>query len=73
MRKALKEIKDKRETFVGIFERLGKKPAFRGPDLVTVLLRDIKNSNGQIVADHLWLNYTKGFQAIAPLSVFLSN
>ena len=53
MRKALKEIKDKRETFVGIFERLGKKSAFRGPDLVTVLLRDIKNSDGQIVADHL--------------------
>jgi hypothetical protein len=30
-------------------------------DVVTVLLKDVKDESGNIVTDHLWFNMTKGF------------
>lgn len=48
--------------------RKGKKSAFRGPDLVTVLLQNIVCvSNGETVTDHLWFNETKGFQSLGDI------
>jgi hypothetical protein len=67
MRKKMRAMNGDRLTFTGVFVRKGSKPAFRGPDLITILLQDIKTADGKIVADHLWFNYTKGFEAIEPL------
>lgn len=66
MRKNLQKINGTRATFTGVFERFGTKNGWNGPEK-TVLLKDIRNSSGEIVADHLWFNYTKGFQML-PLS-----
>ena len=63
MRKKLKEIGSQdRHTFTGIFIRTGWKSGYKG-DLQTVLLQDVKDSNGEVITDHLWFNLTKGFQS----------
>lgn len=60
-RKNLKKIgKEQRHTYTGTFERFGKKKGYMGIEH-TVLLKNVKNSAGQIVTDHLWFNKTKGF------------
>ena len=51
---------DKRYQFTGIFKRFGMKNRYKGPE-ETVLLTDICDTEGNKVADHLWLNKTKGF------------
>lgn len=70
MRKALNKLNHKkRYTFIGTFERFGKKTAFRGEDLTTVLLKDIHlKDDSRILTDHLWFNLTKGFaqQSLLP-------
>lgn len=55
---------DERYHFTATFERFGQKPAYRSstPDK-TVLLKDVK-CDGDFVAEHLWFNYTKGFQKL---------
>ncbi len=63
MREELKKIKEVRASFIGTFERIGTKSSF-GYLKQTILLKDIKDSTGQIVADHLWFNLTKGFSAL---------
>lgn len=64
MRKALDQLDHKkRYTFIGRFERFGKKTAFRGPDITTVLLKDIHlKGNSNILTDHLWFSLTKEFK-----------
>lgn len=64
MRIELKNIGDKeRHTFTGEFGRFGEKPAYKSPiPDVTVLLLHVKDETGNIVTDHLWFNYTKGFR-----------
>jgi hypothetical protein len=52
-----------RGSFTGTFERIGVKTSF-GYTKKTVLLKDIKDSRGTLVADHLWFNLTKGFEAL---------
>lgn len=65
----LKKMVEQRMRFKGTFVRMGCKPAYRGPELPTVLLQNITHlETGQIVTDHLWFNYTEGFKAIAPLT-----
>jgi hypothetical protein len=68
MRKELAEYNEERARFRGVFVRYGKKTAYRGPDLITILLKDITGVNsGQVMCDHLWFNHTKGFAALGPL------
>lgn len=63
MRMELKEIgSETRHTFTGVFIRIGLKNGYKCP-LETVLLKDVRDSSGRIVTDHLWFNLTKGFQA----------
>ncbi len=61
-RKELGNNGEVRDTFTGIFERLGSKNGWFGQR--TVLLKDIKNKDGEVVTDHLWFNLTKGFQKL---------
>ena len=54
---------DIRATYSGTFKRFGSKNGYKGL-IETVLLLDIKNSTGDIIADHLWFNKTKGFSSL---------
>lgn len=64
MRTDLKNIGETdRHTFTGRFARFGEKRAYKSPiPDVTVLLLEVKDTDGNMVADHLWFNYTKGFK-----------
>jgi len=33
----------------------------------TVLLVDIRDSNGKLICDHLWFNMTKGFEVLGTM------
>ena len=68
MRTELKNINGKRGKFYGVFERYGSKTNWKGYPEDTVLLKDIKDLNGKIVADHLWFNLTKGFEKIGEMN-----
>jgi hypothetical protein len=65
MRKALASEVGVRKSFVATFSRLGKKVNFKGHSEDTILLVDIKDeATQQVVADHMWFAYTKGFEKI---------
>lgn len=65
MRDKLENRYGQRTKFYGIFERFGVKPDYHGIGTVqTILLKDLRDANKQLVADHLWLTYTKSFQSI---------
>ena len=58
-REKLAAIDGQRMRFTATVERFGTKRAFRGPDLATILLRDVRRADSnQIVTDHLW--FTQG-------------
>lgn len=64
MRKELKKLDKVRGIFTGAFVRFGKKSGWKGTTLTTILLTDIKDNEGNVVSDHLWFNYTKGFESV---------
>lgn len=64
-RKVLGANDGERNLYTGEFVRVGFKNGFKGP-VKTVLLKDVKDENGQLVTDHLWFNMTKGFEAANP-------
>jgi len=53
--------------FIGVFRRFGIKTNWHGFPEKTILLNEIKNKEEKIVSDHLWFNYTKGFQKLGEL------
>jgi hypothetical protein len=64
MREKLASIEGERTEWSGTFSRYGRKTAFRGPPLQTVLLVDVKDAAGNPACDHLWFNFTKEFAAL---------
>lgn len=68
MREELAKINNIRTKFTGEFERLGEKNNFWGSNK-TILLKNIKNLDGETVTDHLWFMYTKNFQKLGKLRV----
>lgn len=67
MRTGLKKDLGERKTFTGKFVRTGKKAGFKGYSQETILLKDVTDkSTGEHVTDHVWLNYTKGFEHVNP-------
>jgi hypothetical protein len=66
MRKALKARNGVRTTFRGTFVRSGTKRGYTGKTLTTLLFKDITDADGNVVSDHLWFNYTKGFEKLSP-------
>lgn len=52
-----------RSTFYGTFERTGYRESYGHPK-TTILIKNIKDTNGVTVADHLWFNMTNGFNSI---------
>jgi hypothetical protein len=66
IRKALKEKLGFRGTFSGTVDRIGSKRAFRGPPIPTVCLVAVRDGEGRVVCDHLWLTMGKQLAAIHP-------
>lgn len=65
MRKELAREEGERKKFRATFDRVGKKINYKGYSEDTILLKNIIDvSTNQPVADHLWFNYTKGFEGI---------
>jgi hypothetical protein len=64
MRHTLKQIEDLRSTFSGTFVRFGQKNGWEGRVETTILLKDITDSHGGVVCDHLWFNLTKQFNCL---------
>lgn len=67
MRDALEDVEGERHRYFGVFEKFGTKSAYRGPPIQTVLLKDVKSISGDYICDHLWFNYTKGFEKLGEL------
>ncbi len=67
MREELEQIDGERLKFVGTFKRFGRKRDYKGNFVNTVLLINVKDENGKLVADHLWFNNTKRFQKLGIL------
>lgn len=63
MRNKLKVIDGERRTFYGEFVRLGLKSGYKGTE-ETVLLKNIYDTSGQFITDHLWFNLTKSFEKL---------
>lgn len=64
MRDALKQIDGERREFVGTFSRYGRKPGWKGAEVTTILLINVRDATGRKVCDHLWFNMTKEFAAV---------
>jgi hypothetical protein len=67
MRKELKELEEQRDVFTGLFKKYGIKSNYRRPSTDTLLLINIRDNEGTLITDHLWLNLTKGFEKLGPL------
>lgn len=61
MRKKLENIgSEKRFEYTGIFQKFGIKSGYKS-SLPTFVVTNVKDSNGQLITDHLWLNFTTMF------------
>jgi hypothetical protein len=67
MRKKLEKMEDIRTIFKGVFVRYGTKNGYKGV-VRTVLLKDISDSSGRILSDHLWFTLTLGFDKLGYLT-----
>lgn len=66
MRKALSDKEGERRKFSAIFSRFGSKVNYHGYAEETILLTHVVDlENQQVVADHIWFNYTKSFREAA--------
>jgi hypothetical protein len=64
MREKLKERELKRGTYTATFVRFGSKSGYKGYPVKTVLFRDVADSAGVVVTDHLWFTCGKQFTAL---------
>jgi hypothetical protein len=66
MRKELAKDSGLRKKFRATFIRIGKKTGFKGYSEETILLKDIRDAEtNQVVADHVWFRFTKGFEKLS--------
>ncbi len=68
MRKPLSKMDGIRTRFSATFERYGSKRNWNGYPVATVLLRDVRDASGKVLADHVWLMETKAFKAAGPFA-----
>lgn len=64
MREELAKQEGRRMLYRARVGRFGSKPAYRGPAVPTILLRDVRDSQGNVVADHLWFMLGKSFSRL---------
>lgn len=66
MRKQLASKEGERKKFTAVFSRLGRKAGYTGYSVETILLTKVRDAEtGELVTDHLWFTFTKGFQLFA--------
>lgn len=61
MRDALASREGSRTLYRAAVARFGLRTAYRGPAIRTILLRDVTDCRGLVVADHLWFTLGKSF------------
>lgn len=74
MRDTMKDLCGKRLKFNGVFCKIGHRNSFYtegnkrkfNRKLYTVLLRDLRDENGELIADHLWLDLTPPWVCVHP-------
>lgn len=64
MRKELQNIEGVRQRFIATFERYGKKSAYKGPPITTLLFKNIRDVNGAQFSDHVWFTTNKQFEKL---------
>ena len=52
-----------RATFSGTFDRIGSKKGWLGPEQ-TLLVKNVRNAEGQVVVGQVWLKFTEEFAAL---------
>ncbi|MCK4848272.1 MAG: hypothetical protein KAT16_04545 [Candidatus Heimdallarchaeota archaeon] len=67
MREIFAVKENQRMTFSGVFTRYGTKSNWHGYPEKTILLKQIKNENDEVLTDHIWFSLTKGFQKLGEL------
>jgi hypothetical protein len=66
MREKLGKLHNQRKRFTAHVKRFGTKPAYRGyVPIKTVLLVDITDETGTIVADHMWMTVGKQLEDLS--------
>jgi len=71
MREKLTKVDGQRMRFTATVERFGTKRAFRGPDLQTILLSDVRFADTkELACDHLWFTCGQWSLGLAPGMVF---
>ena len=59
-RQGLQKLEGERAVFTGIFRKYGSLRSWTGPNpRKTFLLEDLRDDNGDIVADHVWISSFK--------------
>jgi len=66
MREKLEPLAGQRLRFRGVFSKYGVKSSYKGLPRLTLILVDVEHG-GVVVTDHLWFNWTKGFQGLGLL------
>ena len=64
MRRALKSLEGVRTTFHGTVSQFGIKSGYTGRYLPTLMLKDVMDSAGNLVTDHLWFLVGKQLAAL---------
>lgn len=67
MRKELKAINGERDTFTATFSRYGSRNNWNGFPEKTYLLKGIRNKDGKILTDHLWIKDGKRISSLGKL------
>ena len=67
MRQELKKRNGERDTFTATFSRYGSRTNWNGFPEKTYLLRDIKDKDGRILTDHLWIKDGKRIGSLGEL------
>lgn len=67
MRKELKKINGVRDRFTMTFSRYGERTNWNGYSERTYLFKDIKDKDGKILTDHIWLKDGKRISALGEL------
>lgn len=63
MRTELEGLLGKRIKVSAVFWKYGVYSSYRGVGR-TILLRDVRNVRGRLIASHVWINYTASFDAV---------
>ena len=58
---------EQRALFRAVFKKYGLRSGYKGTSAETILLVDVRDSDGNVVCDHLWFNLTKGFEQLGTL------